>query len=122
MDQSSTSNTQPSSSSAPPPSIEKHLYPSIQEQHDPNYAIDMEQERRGRLRDVIDRFHATIHQEKQEKAQKVEVGETLEVEGVVEELVKEDIKDEFDFVLEQVEKAEIIEEEEVVEALFALGE
>ena len=77
----------------------------------------------------MDRVHAYILQEKQEEAQKVEVGETLEDEGVVEESGRieescqevEAIKEKLDFVLDQAEKAEIIEEEEVVEDLGDAG-
>ncbi|QHO53581.1 uncharacterized protein DS421_2g49200 [Arachis hypogaea] len=74
----------------PPPSMKEHPYPSIQEQYDPYYASNMKQERRDRLRDLMDRIHISILREKQEEAQKVE---------------------------EQVEKAEIIEDEKVVEDL-----
>jgi len=93
--------------------MEEHPHPSIQEQDDPNHAIDMEQERRDRLREFI------LHK-KLEEALQVEVVETLEVEGVVEELVKEDIKEESDLVLEQkeaqnVEIGETLEDQGVVE-------
>jgi len=71
--------------------MEEHPYPSIQEQHDPNDAIDKEQERRNHLRESI------LHKEL-EDALKVKVVETLEVDSAAEELVKEDNKD--DFVLE----------------------
>ena len=96
--------------------MEEHPHPSIQEQHDPNDATDPEQERRDRLRDEID----LILHKKLEEALKVKVVKTLEVKGVVEELVKEDIKEESDFVLEQeeaqnVEIAETLGDEGVVE-------
>jgi len=61
----------------------------------------------------MDQVHAYILQEKQEEAQKVEVGETLEESCQEVEVIKEEL----DFLLEQVENAEIIEEEEVVEDL-----
>ena len=57
--------------------MEEHPHPSIQEQHDPNDAIDMEQERRDHLRESI------LHKELEE-ALKVKVEETLEGEGVIE--------------------------------------
>jgi len=84
-----TFNIQPSSSNAlpsqphndpsipSPPSMEEHPHPPIQEQDDPNYAIDMEQEREDRLRESI------LHKELEE-ALKVKVEETLEGEGVIE--------------------------------------
>ncbi|RYR77863.1 hypothetical protein Ahy_A01g002523 [Arachis hypogaea] len=72
MDQPSTSNIQPSSFSAPPPFVQEYPYPSIQEQHDSNDAIDPEQERRDCLRDIMDWLYARILQEKQEEAQNVE--------------------------------------------------
>ncbi|RYQ91548.1 hypothetical protein Ahy_B09g097477 [Arachis hypogaea] len=60
----------------------------------------MEQERRNHLCESI------LHK-KLEEALQMKVVETLEAEGVVEELVKEDIKEESDFVLEQEETQNI---------------
>jgi len=96
--------------------MEEHPHPSIQEQDDPSYAIDIEQERRNHLRETI------LHK-KLEEALQMKVVETLEVEEVVEELVKEDIKEESDFVLEQeeaqnMEIGETLEDEGVVERSY----
>ncbi|XP_072073249.1 uncharacterized protein [Arachis hypogaea] len=121
MNQPSISNIQSSSSSVLPfqphndlfipslPSMEEHPHPSIQEQDDPNYAIDMEQERRNHLRESI------LHKELEE-ALRVKVGETLEDEGVVERSChgKKIIEDEYDFILKQLDKATIIKKEDVV--------
>ena len=77
--------------------MEEHQHPSIQEQHDPTDTIDMEQERDDHLRESI------LHKELEE-ALKVKVVETLEVDSAIEELVKEDNKE--DFVLEGEEIVE----------------
>ena len=57
--------------------MEEHPHPSIQEQDDPNYAIDMEQEGRNHL-------HKSILHKELEEALRVKVGETLEGERVAE--------------------------------------
>ncbi|QHO46522.1 Retrotransposon gag protein [Arachis hypogaea] len=130
MDQSSTPNSKPSSSSALPfqpqndlsiplpPSMEEHPHPSIQEQDDTNDAIDMEQERRDHLRDAMNRLHAALFPEEQEETQKLEIVKTLEDEGVDEGSChgKVIIKEEYDFMLKELDKAAIVKEE-VVEDL-----
>ncbi|RYR77816.1 hypothetical protein Ahy_A01g002460 [Arachis hypogaea] len=84
--------------------MEEHQHPSIQEQHDPSDTIDMEQEREDHLRESI------LHKELKE-ALKVKVVETLEVDSVVEELVKEDNKEDFVLEVEEIVEQEIIKDE-----------
>ncbi|QHO41140.1 uncharacterized protein DS421_5g143140 [Arachis hypogaea] len=87
-----------------PPSMEEHQHPSIQEQHDSTDTIDMERERRDHLRESI------LHKELEE-ALKVKVVDILEVDSAVEELVKEDNKEDFVLEGEEIVEKKIIEDE-----------
>jgi len=79
--------------------MEEHPHPSIEEQDDPNYAINMEQERRNHLRESI------LHK-KLKEALRVAVREALKDERIVEKSChrKEIIKEEYDFILKQLDK------------------
>ena len=115
--------------SEPPPQYTPSPYPSIQEHYDPTYDSRVQQESRDHFKESVDQFHATLHQLNQAINQlasrcsetqgtpMASCGQSNEERSMKETLETPVDNKEHDFVLEQVEEARIIEEEELVEDL-----